>query len=104
MRLMTCISPNGSLQVNIATGMKKGKKHTGAFELVLQQMNGMTIDEAESVGVEILAQVTAKRVYVEDKGAFYLESLFGRVCDRAEEYARSHASEIAMSKVLSDAN
>ena len=101
---MTCISPNGSLQVNIATGMKKGKKHTGAFELVLQQMNGMTIDEAESVGVEILAQVTAKRVYVEDKGAFYLESLFGRVCDRAEEYARSHASEIAVSKVLSDAN
>lgn len=66
--------------MNIATGMRKGKKHTGAFEQVLQQMDGLTIDEAESVGVEILAQVTAKRVYVEDKGAFYLEASL-------EEYA-----------------
>lgn len=99
---MTCTSPNGSLQGKTVMRMAKKNRqaHITPIERVAPYLENMTIEEAESVAIEILAQVVAKRIYIRGEGVEYFDKLMDGICSKADEYARSHASEIALSKVI----
>lgn len=79
---------------------KNRQVHTAPIERVAPYLENMTIEEAESVAIEILAQVVAKRIYIREEGVEYFDKLMEGICSKADEYACSHASEIALSKVM----
>lgn len=56
------------------------------MERVVQRMKGLTWDEAEEVGIEILAKCVALHVYSR-KEEHYPFELMKRVCKRADEWA-----------------
>lgn len=78
----------------------KGRHEQDPIERVAPILEGMTLDEAEDVAVAILAQVMAKRVYVEDRGAEYFDDIMTRVCSSADDYARDNESSIAVSRFV----
>lgn len=70
--------------------MKKKKSEMTPYERVDKSMEGMSWDEAEEVGIEILARVMALHVYSR-KEEDYIGKLMKRICVRADEWA--HESE-----------
>ena len=56
------------------------------LERVEQRMKDMTWDEAEGVGIEILARCVALHVYSMDEDEYSM-SLIERICKRADEWA-----------------
>ena len=71
------------------------------IERVDQRMKGMTWDESEDVGVEILARVLALHVYARKEGDEYLKKLTRRICERADEWAHEpgHTTILAFAAV-----
>ena len=67
-------------------------------ELADRLLKGRTWEEAEEVGVEILARCMAKRVYAEGKGINYMTDLLNRICTHADEWAEKHSFELACAK------
>jgi len=57
------------------------------FERVESRMKGMTWDEAEEAGIEILARVLALHVYARKEDENYLMSVVNRMMERASKRA-----------------
>lgn len=68
------------------------------YERVDSRMKGMSWEEAEDVGVEILARCIALHIFAREDDE-YLPKLFGRICDRSFEWAETEGSfPLAMAK------
>lgn len=69
------------------------------YERVDSRMKGMSWEEAEDVGVEILARCIALHVFAREDVEEYLPKLFKRIRVRACEWARTEGSfPLAMAK------
>lgn len=64
-------------------------------------LKGVTWEQAEQVGVEILARCMAKRAYVNNNGEEYLLHLAESICKRADEWAHegNNPTLLAIAKV-----
>jgi len=62
------------------------------YERVASRMKGLTWDEAEDVGVEILARVLAFHTYVRNEDEAYFEGLMRRICERADGWAKDEGT------------
>lgn len=69
------------------------------IERVDQRMKGMSWEEAEDVGVEILARCISLHVHVHKDGEKYIDHLLKRVLERATEWTKEHSFELAMASV-----
>lgn len=69
------------------------------IERVDQRMKGMSWEEAEDVGVEILARCLSLHVHVRKDGEKYIDNLLKRVLERATEWTKEHSFELAMASV-----
>ena len=65
------------------------------IERVEQRMKGMTWEEAESVGVEILARCLALHVYARKDGADWFDKTSKRIIERGVKWAKQNASVLA---------
>jgi len=61
------------------------------FERVDSRMKGMTWDEAEEIGTEILGRCMALHVYARKEGEEYFEHLMRSVCKKSDEWAHTPA-------------
>ena len=69
------------------------------YERVDSRMKGMSWEEAEDVGVEILARCIALHLFAREDIEEYLPKLFKRIRVRACEWARTEGSfPLAMAK------
>lgn len=59
-------------------------------------MTGATWDEAEDVGVEMLARCMALHVYSRKEGADYMNALFERIVKRADEWAHEPGNPMVL--------
>ena len=71
--------------------MKKRKKlsEMTPYERVLSRMKDMSWEEAEEVGVEILARCLAMHVYSRKDGEEYFLPLLRHICQTADKWASS---------------
>lgn len=69
------------------------------IERVDQRMKGMSWEEAEDVGVEILARCLALHMYVRKDEEKYVEHLLTRILERGTEWAKKNALGLAMASV-----
>lgn len=69
------------------------------IERVDQRMNGMTWEEAEDVGVEILARCMALHTYARKDGDEFYDKMMERICKRADEWAQSHSMVLAFASL-----
>ena len=67
--------------------MRKKLSEMTPIEKVEQRMKGMTWEEAEDVGVEILARCMALHAYARKDGEEYLPHLMKRICKRGDKWA-----------------
>lgn len=65
------------------------------IERVEERMKGMTWEEAEDVGVEILARCLASHVHIHKDGEEYLDKIMKRVCTRCVEWSQDNAHVLA---------
>lgn len=82
--------------------MAKTNQDMTPFERVATRLKGFSIEEAEDVAIQILAQVIVKKIYVENEGADYLEGLLSRITKEAGAYADKNALMLAMAKVTKE--
>ena len=69
------------------------------IERVDQRMKGMSWEEAEDVGVEILARCLALHMYVHKDEEKYIDHLLTRILERGTEWAKENALGLAMASV-----
>lgn len=69
------------------------------IERVDQRMKGMTWEEAEDVGVEILARCMALHTYARKDGEEFFKNVMERICKRAEEWAKTHTAILAFASL-----
>lgn len=62
---------------------RKKKSEMTSVELVDQALNGLTWNEAETAGIEILARCMALHAYARDDGEEYIKALMKRIYVRA---------------------
>ncbi len=64
-------------------------------------LNGVSWDDAEKVGIEILARCTALHIYARSEGVDYLEKIESEICKRGDEWAHegNHPSILAFASV-----
>ena len=59
------------------------------YERIESRMKGMSWEEAEEVGVEVLARCIAYHAYVEGINGDFFRRLSERICRRSDEWAHS---------------
>ncbi len=69
------------------------------IERVDQRMKGMSWEEAEDVGVEILARCLSFHVHVREDGEEYIDNLLKRIFGRAIKWTEEHSYTLAMARV-----
>ena len=69
------------------------------IERVERCMEGMNWEEAEDVGVEILARCMSLHMSVYDEGEGYVKHLLGRLLDRTKEWTEEHLYMLAMARI-----
>ena len=69
------------------------------IERVDQRMKGMTWEEAEDVGVEILARCMSLHIHVRKDGEEYIDHLLKRMLERTMEWTKEHSFELAVASV-----
>lgn len=79
---------------------RKKLEDMSPYERVEQRMKGLTNNEAEDVAVKILAQIVAKHVYSLKDGDEYFPKLMEKIMSAADEYAKKHSLELAVSSVF----
>lgn len=67
--------------------MRKKLSEMTPIERVDKCMKGMSWDEAEDAGVEILARCMALHVYGRKEGSEYFQHLLLRICERGDQWA-----------------
>ena len=73
-------------------GKRKKLSEMTPYERVDSRMKGMSWEEAEDVGVEILARCIALHIFAREDIDEYLPKLFGRIRDRSFEWAKTEGS------------
>lgn len=80
-------------------GKRKKVSEMTPYERVDSRMKGMSWEEAEDVGVEILARCIALHIFAREDIEEYLPKLFHRIRERACEWANHEGSfPLAMAK------
>lgn len=82
--------------------MKKKKlAEMTPIERMNKLMEGLSWEEAEEVGAEILARCFAKHKHVlkdEDK---FMDNILEKICERCNEWSHEHSWELAIASVMS---
>lgn len=69
------------------------------IERVDRVMKGASWEDAENVGIEILARCISLNLYVNKGGEGYMKKLFARLVDRVQTWTDAHATQLAMGRV-----
>lgn len=78
--------------------MRKKLSEMTPFERVRPRLEGLTLEEAEDVAVNILAQIVAKRVYL--RGDYeYMKSLILKIAKAGDRYYEEHRGCFTVAKV-----
>lgn len=72
------------------------------YERVEQRMKDMTWEEAESVGVEILARVLSLHLYARKEGEEYFTKLMNKISVRADEYAKTDQGSMTLAMAAAE--
>ena len=64
-------------------------------------MDGLSWDEAEEVGVEILGKCMALHHYARKENEEYMMKVFRRICERADEWAHSEYGAFVLAMAAS---
>lgn len=64
-------------------------------------MNGLSWEEAEEVGVEILARCLARHKHVLNDEDKFMDDALEKICERCNEWSREHSWELAIASVMS---
>lgn len=68
------------------------------IELADRLLKGRTWEEAEEVGVEILARCCALHVHVRNDGEKWFSDVMEKIANRTCEWSHEHAFELACAK------
>lgn len=79
--------------------MKKKLSEMTPIERVEQRMKGMSWEDAEDVGVEILARCLALHIYARKDGVEYFERLTKRIIERTDSWRKEASGILAMAAV-----
>lgn len=74
------------------------------MERVEQRMKGLTWEEAEDIGIEILARCLALHMFVREDLIQYTKRMNDRLFENAVKWARSHSTELALASVVLQKN
>lgn len=80
-------------------GNRKKVSEMTPIERMNKLMKGLSWEEAEEVGVEILARTFAFHAYSVKDGEKFFENLMEKIALRADEWAKEHSLELAMASV-----
>lgn len=72
------------------------------IERVDRVMKGASWEDAENVGIEILARCISFNYVVNKGGKGYMEKLFARLGDRVQTWTDDHATQLAMGRVAKE--
>ena len=72
------------------------------IERVDRVMKGASWEDAENVGIEILARCISFNFFVNKGGKGYMEKLFARLVDRVQTWTDEHATQLAMGRVAKE--
>ena len=72
------------------------------IERVERVMKGASWEDAENVGIEILARCISFNFFVNKGGKEYMEKLFARRGDRVQTWTDEHATQLAMGRVAKE--
>lgn len=72
------------------------------IERVDRVMKGASWEDAENVGIEILARCISFNYFVNKGGNEYMEKLFARLGDRVQTWTDDHATQLAMGRVAKE--
>lgn len=72
------------------------------MERVERTMKGVSWEDAENVGIEILARCISFNLYVNKGGEKYMDKLFARLGDRVQTWTVDHATQLAMGRVAKE--
>ena len=72
------------------------------IERVDRVMKGASWEDAENVGIEILARCISFNYFVNKGGKGYMEKLFARLGDRVQTWTDEHATQLAMGTVAKE--
>ena len=72
------------------------------IERVERVMKGASWEEAENVGIEILARCISFNFFVNKGGKEYMEKLFARLGDRVQTWTDEHATQLAIGRVAKE--
>ena len=72
------------------------------IERVDRVMKGASWEDAENVGIEILARCISFNYFVNKGGKGYMEKLFARLGDRVQTWTDEHATQLAMGRVAKE--
>lgn len=72
------------------------------IERVDRVMKGASWEDAENVGIEILARCISFNYFVNKGGKGYMEKLFARLGDRVQTWTDAHATQLAMGMVAKE--
>ena len=72
------------------------------IERVDRVMKGASWEDAENVGIEILARCISFNYFVNKGGKGYMEKLFARLGDRVQTWTDEHATQLAIGRVAKE--
>ena len=72
------------------------------IERVDRVMKGASWEDAENVGIEILARCISFNYFVNKGGKGYMEKLFARLGDRVQTWTDDHATQLAIGRVAKE--
>ena len=72
------------------------------IERVDRVMKGASWEDAENVGIEILARCISFNFFVNKSGNEYMEKLFARLGDRVQTWTDEHTTQLAMGRVAKE--
>ena len=72
------------------------------IERVDRVMKGASWQDAENVGIEILARCISFNFFVNKGGREYMEKLFARLGDRVQTWTDDHATQLAIGRVAKE--
>jgi len=72
------------------------------IERVDRVMKGASWEDAENVGIEILARCISFNYFVNKGGKGYMEKLFARLGDRVQTWTDEHTTQLAMGRVAKE--
>ena len=72
------------------------------IERVDRVMKDASREDAENVGIEILARCISFNYFVNKGGKGYMEKLFARLGDRVQTWTDDHATQLAIGRVAKE--